>query len=159
MLRILYHGTKIEANSWNSVLIPSAEEKTTRNFVPWNKNRRKLSEVRPKHVFNENMLFILFPRAGFFVTITFFMSFPSVPGLGIDSSGNLGMLRNEHFLPRNNETHSESIPRNFFGTKFRCQPYFTTLEQRWASKPYLDFANHKLANLYDHSATANQQMS
>jgi hypothetical protein len=31
--------------------------------------------------------------------------------------------RNELFLPRNNGSHSESIPRNFFGTKFRCQPY------------------------------------
>ncbi len=30
--------------------------------------------------------------------------------------------RNAHFLPRNNGIHSESIPRNFFGTKFRCQP-------------------------------------
>jgi hypothetical protein len=35
---------KIEANSHNSVPNPSAEEKTTQNFVPWNKNRNKLSE-------------------------------------------------------------------------------------------------------------------
>jgi hypothetical protein len=33
------------------------------------------------------------------------------------------MPRNEHFLPRNNGNRSESIPRNFFGTKFRSQPY------------------------------------
>ncbi len=33
------------------------------------------------------------------------------------------MPRNECFLPRNNGNHSESIPRNFFGTKFRSQPY------------------------------------
>ncbi len=33
------------------------------------------------------------------------------------------MLRNDPFLPRNNGNHSESIPRNFFGTKFRSQPY------------------------------------
>ena len=30
--------------------------------------------------------------------------------------------RNEHFLPRNNGICSESIQRNFFGTKFCCQP-------------------------------------
>jgi hypothetical protein len=30
--------------------------------------------------------------------------------------------QNAHFFPRNNGIHSESIPRNFFGTKFRCQP-------------------------------------
>jgi hypothetical protein len=41
MLGILYHGTKIEANSRNSVLNHSAEEKTTRNSVSWNKNRSK----------------------------------------------------------------------------------------------------------------------
>jgi hypothetical protein len=33
-------------NSRNSVPNPSAEEKTTRNFVPWNKNRSKLTEFR-----------------------------------------------------------------------------------------------------------------
>ncbi len=31
--------------------------------------------------------------------------------------------RNEHFLPRNDKNHSESILCNYFGTKFRCQPY------------------------------------
>jgi hypothetical protein len=46
MLGILYHVTKIEADSRHSVLSHSAEEKTTRNLVPWNKNRRKLSEFR-----------------------------------------------------------------------------------------------------------------
>jgi hypothetical protein len=33
------------------------------------------------------------------------------------------MPQNEHFLPRNNGNRSESIPRNFCGTKFRSQPY------------------------------------
>jgi hypothetical protein len=33
-------------NSRNSVLNPSAEEKTSRISVPWNKNRSKLSEIR-----------------------------------------------------------------------------------------------------------------
>jgi hypothetical protein len=105
MLRILYHGTKIEANSRDSVLHHSAEEKTTWNFVPWN----KIEEFRPKHFFFEKMLSILFAGAGFFVTLIFVVPFPSVPSLGIDSSGNLGMPRN--FLPRNNET----IPSLFRG--------------------------------------------
>jgi hypothetical protein len=46
-----------------------------------------------------------------------------VPSFGIDSTVDLGMPRNEHFLPRNNGNRSESIPRIFFGTKFSCQPY------------------------------------
>ena len=50
MLGILYHGTKIEANSRNFVRNHSAEEKTTRNSVPWNKNRSKLSEIVPEYV-------------------------------------------------------------------------------------------------------------
>ncbi len=45
------------------------------------------------------------------------------PDPDLHQSVNLGMPRNEHFLPRNNGSHSESIPRNLFGTKFRCQPY------------------------------------
>jgi hypothetical protein len=48
--------------------------------------------------------------------------FRSVPSFGIGSSAELGMPRNECFLPRNNGNRSESIPRNFFGTKFRSQP-------------------------------------
>ncbi len=39
------------------------------------------------------------------------------------SSAELGLPRNECFLPRNNGNRSESIPQNFFGTKFRSQPY------------------------------------
>ncbi len=35
--------------------------------------------------------------------------------------------RNEFFFPRNNGIRSEAIPRNFFGTKFRCQPYTVVL--------------------------------
>jgi hypothetical protein len=62
----------------------------------------------------------LFAGAGFLIKLIFFMPFPSVPSLGIDSSVSLGTPRNKHFLPRNNGHHSESIPRNFFGTKFRC---------------------------------------
>jgi hypothetical protein len=53
----------------------------------------------------------------------FFAEFRSVPSFGTGSSAELGMPRNGHFLPRNNGNHFESIPRNFFGTKFRSQPY------------------------------------
>ena len=49
--------------------------------------------------------------------------FRSVPSFGIGSSAEVGMPRNECFLSRNNGNRSESIPRNFFGTKFRSQPY------------------------------------
>jgi hypothetical protein len=42
MLRIPFHVTKIEANFKNSILNQSVEEKTTRNFIPWNKNKSKL---------------------------------------------------------------------------------------------------------------------
>ncbi len=56
-------------------------------------------------------------------TIFFFAEFRrSVFGFGIDSSVELGMPWNEHGLPLNNCNRSESIPRNFFGTKFRSQP-------------------------------------
>ncbi len=46
MLGILHHGTKLEANARNSVLYHSAEEKTTRNLVPRNKN---ISNSVPNH--------------------------------------------------------------------------------------------------------------
>ncbi len=46
MLGILYHRTKLEANAHNSVLNHFAEEKTTRNSVPWNKTISKHLEFR-----------------------------------------------------------------------------------------------------------------
>jgi hypothetical protein len=61
------------------------------------------------------MLSTLLAGEGFFVKLIFFMPLPSV---------NLGMLRNEHFLPRNNGSCSESIPWIFFGSKFHCQPLY-----------------------------------
>jgi hypothetical protein len=73
-----YHGTKIEANSWNSPLNHSTKEKTTRNSVPWNKSRSKLSEFCSEAVSGEN---ILFAGAGIFVKLIFFhvISFRSQP--------------------------------------------------------------------------------
>ena len=128
----------------NSVQNRSAGEKNARNSVPWNKKRSKLSEFRsepfrgtenswnsipsaedrnaqnsvPKHVPDKNMQSILIAGTGLFVQLIFFMTFSSFPSLGIDSSVNLGMPWDEH----NNGSHSESIRRNFFRTKFRCQP-------------------------------------
>jgi hypothetical protein len=124
MLGILYHGTNIEANSRNSVLNHSAEEKTTRNPVSWNKNRSKHLEfcsepfrgrennsefrsVEQKEPNSRNSVPKLYPTKTFcvleqdFCTTNFFIPFPSVPSLGIDSFVNTGVPRNEHFLPRN----------------------------------------------------------
>ncbi len=63
MLGILYHGTKIEGNSRNSVLDHSGEEEPTRNSIPWSKNRSKLLEIRSEACLGENTLSILFARA------------------------------------------------------------------------------------------------
>jgi hypothetical protein len=57
-----------------------------------------------------------------FILPVFSAEFRSVRSFGIGSSAELGMHRNEHFLPQNNGNRSESIPRNFFGTKFCSQP-------------------------------------
>ena len=59
--------------------------------------------------------------------IFFSAEFRSAPSFGMGSSAELGMPRKEHFLPRNSGNRSESIPRNFFGTKFRSQPYVLNL--------------------------------
>ena len=61
----------------------SAEVKNARNSVPWNKNRSKLSEFRSEAVSDEN---IVFAGAGFFVKLIFFMPFPSITSLGINTS-------------------------------------------------------------------------
>ncbi len=45
-LGILFCETKREANSHNSVPNPSADEDTTRNSIPVNQNRSKISEFR-----------------------------------------------------------------------------------------------------------------
>ncbi len=67
----------------------------------------------PTHVSDENMLSILFAGARFYFKLIFFMPFPFVLSFGIASSVNFGMPRNEHFLPRNNGSCSESIPEFF----------------------------------------------
>jgi hypothetical protein len=59
MLRILFHGTKIEENTWNSVLNHSAE-KTATHSVPGNKNKANSLNSILKHFTEENTLSILF---------------------------------------------------------------------------------------------------
>ncbi len=110
-----FRGTE---NSRNSFPNRSAEEKNARNSVPWKKNRSKLSDFRSEVCLGTKTYW----ESRIFCETYFFMPFSSVPSLGIDSSVKLGMPRNEQFLPRNNGSHSDPIPQNFFGTKFRCQP-------------------------------------
>ncbi len=91
MLGILYHGKKLEANAWNSILNHSAEEKTTRNSVPWNKNISKHLKLcskpfhgrdnsskfqfeaclRSKHAVNSVCGSRIFCKANFFHAISF----------------------------------------------------------------------------------------
>ncbi len=71
--------------------------------------------------------------------LTLCAEFRSVPSFGIGSSAELGMPRNKHFLPRNNGSCSESIPRNFFGTKFRSQPYSLYVRTLWINLYRLAF--------------------
>ncbi len=98
MLGILYHGTKLEANARNYVLNHSAEPKTTRNSVPWNKNLSKHLEFcsEPFRGRDNNSEFRFEACLGRKHAVNFFMPFPSVPSFEIDSSVNLGMPRNEH---------------------------------------------------------------
>ncbi len=61
------------------------------------------------------------------------MPFPSVPRLGIDSSVNRVMPRNEHFLPRNNGNYSESIPRIFSEQNSVANPMINQLVSKTIS--------------------------
>jgi hypothetical protein len=76
-LGIPFGGTKIEENTWNSVPNHSAEEKPTRNSVPWNKNRSRLSEFRSeaclggKKGYQFSFLEQVFCKTNFFLVIPF----------------------------------------------------------------------------------------
>ncbi len=114
-LGILFRGTKIEANTWNSVLNHSAEKKTTPNSVPENKSKSKLSEFHSeafhgrKHALSSFCLNRIACKTHFSCNFVQFRASE--------------LTWNEYFLPQNiTRNSSESIPRNFFGTKFRCQP-------------------------------------
>jgi hypothetical protein len=99
MLGIPYWGTKIEANSRNSVPNHS-EEKTTGNFVPWNKNiEANFRNFVPKDFAKENtFLFWLVCKTNFFVVIPFRSE------LGFDSSVDLGMFGMSTFFRRITKT-------------------------------------------------------
>jgi hypothetical protein len=84
---------------------------------------QNLLVVSEKMFFKVWTTIILLSYFGCFVKLIFSAGIGSVPSFGTGSSAEVGMPRNEHFLPRNNGSRSESIPRNFFGTKFRSQPY------------------------------------
>jgi hypothetical protein len=103
---ILYSGTKIEANSRNSILNHSAEEKNARNSVPCNKNRSKLSEFHSEPIRgreNNSELHSVEQKQkqthrfvrylDFILKTNFFCVFPfhSVSSFGINSSADLGM--------------------------------------------------------------------
>jgi hypothetical protein len=100
-LEILFRGAKKESNSRNSVPNHSAEIKLLRVEC-----RGRLSDQI---------------CCASFLKLHFFAEFHSVPFRALESE--LGMPRNEHFLPRNNGNRSESVLQNFFETKFRSQPY------------------------------------
>ncbi len=84
MFRTPFRGTKIEANFWNSVPNHSVppEEKRSRNLVPWNKNKSKLSdfctEAFRRRKFQKRQLLkygqiILLCYFGYFVKLGFVM--------------------------------------------------------------------------------------
>ncbi len=127
---------KNQANSRNSFPNNSVEEKTTRNFrlVPKHftdktcspfclleqetfvlnhflKTRQpKISKLlSEKRTFQVQRNFVNF-YFGCFAKQIYFALFRSGP---LDSSVDIAMPRNEHFLPRNSGNRSESIPRNF----------------------------------------------
>jgi hypothetical protein len=101
---------KIETNSRNVVPYHSVEEKPTQNKTR-QPNISKIVSERTTLMYRQIILLSNFAAVS--------AEFRSVPSFGIGSSAELGMPRNESFLPRNNGSCSESIPRNFFGTKFR----------------------------------------
>jgi hypothetical protein len=61
---------------------------------------------------------LLLAASGSFIIWRNFIPFSFVPRYVMESSEILRITWNEHFIPQNNDNHSESIPRNFFGTKF-----------------------------------------
>ncbi len=66
MLGIQYPGTNLEANFRNFVPNHSAEEKTTQNSIPWNKNGGNFRIFFLKHFTEESVLSILSARTGNF---------------------------------------------------------------------------------------------
>ncbi len=120
-LGIPFCTTKTEIYSRNGVPNHSVEEKPTQNKTRQPNISIIVSEkttfgVQTNHFVK---LFAGVCKTNFLCGIPFHF----VPSFGIDSSVELGMPQNECLLPRNTGNRSESIPRNFFGKKFRSQPY------------------------------------
>ncbi len=92
-------------------------KKTTRNSIPWNKNTSKLSEFRSEAFRGRQHALSSLCRSRFFVKLIF-------PCNSVPSELRNGLFRK----PRNasewalSQNCSESIRRNFFGIKFRCNP-------------------------------------
>jgi hypothetical protein len=98
------------------------EEKKPWNSVPNHYRKRKYFGIPFRIIFGREKTWEKTTFVSCFVKPNYFVGLRFVPSYGMDSSEILGITRNEHFIPRNNENRSESIPRNFFGTKFRWQP-------------------------------------
>jgi hypothetical protein len=98
----LFRGTE---KSRNSVPNRSAQEKNARNSVPWNKKIEATLEIPFRSCIGRKYFVC---RSRIFCKANFFMPFPSVPSLGIDTSVNLGMST---FFRRITET----IPSLFHG--------------------------------------------
>ncbi len=75
-LGILFRGTKIDANSRNSVPNHSTEENTTGNSFPCNKNRNKLSECPSQPFRGRNQHHFVNLFCCHFVKLFFFCGIP-----------------------------------------------------------------------------------
>ncbi len=120
-LGISFRTTKTEIYYQNGVQNHSVEEKPTQNKTRQHNisiivSEKTTFDVQTNHFVK---LFAGVCKTNFLCGIPFHF----VSSFGIGSSVELGMPQNECFLPRNSGNHSESIPRNFFGKKFRSQPY------------------------------------
>ncbi len=99
---------------------PFSEEKKPQNFVRNHFRKWKNFGIPFRIIFGREKT--LKKNDFCFVKLHYFtesVQFRIVLSYGMDSSEILGMIRNEHFIPQNNKNGSESIPRNFFWTKFR----------------------------------------
>ncbi len=97
---------RIETNSWNAVPNHFMEEKPTQNKTRQPNISKIVSEKTTFYV-QTNQLFCCC-----FVKLIFSAELHSIPSFGIGSSAELGMPRNEFFLPWNNRNRSVEFFRN-----------------------------------------------
>jgi hypothetical protein len=124
MLKILFCGTKIEANSRNSVLNHPQRRKQLEIPFRGTKIEANSAEFHSKAFCGQKhaLSYVCGSMNRYFCNSHFFPVIQFHSELRIDSSVNLGMLRKEHFPPRNNGNRSESIPLNFFGLNSVANP-------------------------------------